>query len=230
MRHLKWELFYWWILANTVRAVAGASVWLVGTSSGDFDARTLGITSLLSLVIAGVMTVLLQWLVLRRYLERAGWWAFATFAGLLVASLVWVLATAITADAMVEAIDSGNVEALQLLNALGSAFNGAVLGVFQWLVLRRQVPRAGWWVLASIAGYVVGALVSVRAIAWIGFVVWAASWFDVNPFAHMAVMGVMSVAIYGAITGVALMLLLSRRAKGSDDVNANYPAKVWTDD
>jgi hypothetical protein len=31
---------------------------------------------------------------------------------------------------------------------------GAVVGGFQWLVLRRTLDRAGWWVLATFFGWV----------------------------------------------------------------------------
>ncbi len=34
--------------------------------------------------------------------------------------------------------------------SVGGAFGGAVLGFAQWLVLRRQIDRAGWWILATI--------------------------------------------------------------------------------
>ena len=39
-----------------------------------------------------------------------------------------------------------------------------MVGVLQWLVLRRQMARAGWWVVASVVGWLVGWLV-----AWGGF-------------------------------------------------------------
>jgi len=33
---------------------------------------------------------------------------------------------------------------------------GTLLGVFQWLVLRRRIPRSGWWVPATLAGLLGG--------------------------------------------------------------------------
>ena len=79
----------------------------------------------------------------------------------------------------------------------GVAAGGTVLGVLQWLVLRRQVARAGWWVLASTVGWIVGGLVS-------GITDTAAGW---------AVLG----AVYGAITGSVLVWLLRHRAADTDD-------------
>ena len=72
-----------------------------------------------------------------------------------------------------------------------------MLGVLQWLVLRRQVARAGWWVLASTVGWIVGGLVS-------GITDTAAGW---------AVLG----AVYGAITGAVLVWLLRHRAADTHD-------------
>ncbi len=46
-----------------------------------------------------------------------------------------------------------------LVPAVSRAIVGAVVGVTQWLVLRRHVPQAGWWVLACSVGWVVGGMV-----------------------------------------------------------------------
>jgi hypothetical protein len=45
---------------------------------------------------------------------------------------------------------------------------GALLGAAQWLVLRRWVARAGWWVLATAAGLPVGIAFSSGIIQLIG--------------------------------------------------------------
>ena len=59
------------------------------------------------------------------------------------------------------------------------------------------MARAGWWVLASTVGWIVGGLVS-------GITDTAAGW---------AVLG----AVYGAITGSVLVWLLRHRAADTDD-------------
>jgi len=41
---------------------------------------------------------------------------------------------------------------------------GAVLGLGQWLLLRHNVKRAGWWILATIVGWVIAAGASVGVI------------------------------------------------------------------
>ena len=75
-------------------------------------------------------------------------------------------------------------------NSAVDAGGGAVVGIAQWFVLRRQVSRAGWWVLASIVGFVVASTVQF-AVA-------------VSLVAASVVVG----AVYGAITGGVLVWLL----------------------
>ena len=63
----------------------------------------------------------------------------------------------------------------------------------QWLILRRQISRAGWWVLASTAAWGVGMAVCTGAgqfglVSFITFIV--------------------GLVVAGAITGIALVWLL----------------------
>ncbi len=66
---------------------------------------------------------------------------------------------------------------------------GAVTGTMQWFVLRRQVARAGWWVLVSIVSWAVSQAVGayVQSGAALGIV-------------------------YGIIAGTALVWLLRHPA------------------
>ena len=44
-----------------------------------------------------------------------------------------------------------------------TALFGAVGGFMQWLVLRRQIAAAGWWVLASTLGFAIAPIAGVMA-------------------------------------------------------------------
>ena len=59
----------------------------------------------------------------------------------------------------------------------GGFAGGFVGGALQWLVLRRQVARAGWWVLASTVGGFLGA-VGGLFVGWVvgGFVGGVLEW------------------------------------------------------
>ena len=104
--------------------------------------------------------------------------------------LLWVLASAVgwaVGWAVVSAV-FGTIVDWAVGWAVGRAMRGAVVGAAQWLVLRRQVRRAGWWILASTVGWTVG-----RAM---GLVVFGASF------------GVVEETVFGAVVGAAQWLVL----------------------
>lgn len=82
---------------------------------------------------------------------------------------------------------------------------GAVVGLVQWLLLKREVSRiSGWWLLTNIPGLYVATIVSAVFLAdtmstlfYRGF----------NSSAQILVGG----AVGGAITGITQFLLLTRR-------------------
>ena len=51
-----------------------------------------------------------------------------------------------------------------LLPDLAMFTAGLVIGVLQWVVLRQRVPQAGWWVLASAAGWAWGWTIVIAAV------------------------------------------------------------------
>jgi hypothetical protein len=135
----------------------------------------------------GSVVSLLQWLVLRRRVSRAVWWVLASTAGFAVAGGggCGAAVVAFGYSEVLKGLGSLAVLGWTVVVALG----GAVTGILQWLVLRRHVSRAGWWVLASTVGCGLGMAV-MGAFAVGGFV--------------LAVGG----AVLGAVTGGALVWLL----------------------
>lgn len=98
---------------------------------------------------------ILQYGLLRLYVPRMGGWVLATLAGCL---LVFVTMTLL--------IRVFGVAFLNLWNgALAFATIGGLIGLSQWVFLRRRIPKAGWWILANILGWglaVLGSLTEVR--------------------------------------------------------------------
>jgi len=127
----------------------------------------------------GSMVGLMQWLYLREHVSRAGWWVLASTAGLAVV----VGGFGFAEDSNWTGAD-GMFEFAEVLD-WDLALGGAVTGILQWLVLRGQVSRAGWWVLASTVG-------------------WGLSMVGNLSEAPCLVGGV----VLGAVTGVALVWLL----------------------
>ena len=162
------RLFFWllWVLAGTVG-------WAVGggeTAFGEYPSvPNVIVGGYVRLAAGGILVGALQWLLLRRQIARAGRWVLANIGAVLIVGAIVFGVGAVNADV-------GWV--------VGAGLSGTLVGVLQWLVLRGQVARAGWWVVASTLGWIAGMPVG-------GFLGWAA-------------LG----AMYGAITGVGIVWLL----------------------
>ena len=119
------------------------------------------------------------------------WWVLASTVGLPVGFVVGL--------AVLEAVGltggshfSGGAVALVLFGAVA----GASVGIAQWLVLRRHVPGAGWWVLTSTVGSAAAVAVTFTVIG------------GAEEAVGFAGGGAVGGALYGAITGGVLVWLL----------------------
>ena len=147
-------------------------------------------------IILGMAGGFMQWLVLRRQIPRAEWWVLASTLGFALAPIA-----AIAGVMAISQIISLEENLLMAPILLGVLF-GVLSAIMPWLVLRRQLPRAGWWVPAQTLGSLVGgamAIVAFHSVSLIGFYefVWAAG-------------GAMFGAGLGSITGIALVWLLNK--------------------
>jgi hypothetical protein len=89
----------------------------------------------------GLLIGLVQYGMLRPYLPHMGGWVLATAAGWLLGLLL------IAISYRLKWIDPTKYfDAVFFLMGLS-------IGVAQWLLLRQRLPRAGWWIAASIAGW-----------------------------------------------------------------------------
>ncbi len=199
-----WSLCVWWVVATTVGWVAGLGVGQVvsGVVSG-----------IMSAVMFGIVVGVLQWLVLRRQMARAGWWVVASVVGWLVGWLVaWGGFGIVSGGGFVGGGFVGEVvsEAVGwvVVVGLGPVVSVFVVGVLQWLVLRRQVARAGWWVVANVVGLGVFVVASGFIMITVDLVV---------GFVGTVVSEVVGMAMYGVITGIVLVQLLRQRAGDADD-------------
>ncbi len=126
-----------WALATTIGSMAGFGVGKVLQNAiwqglpGDW---------VCCMVFAGTSIGLLQALVLRREISGAGWWVLASTVGLPLGLAL--------GGALGSALQSPSVQPIVVAPSIGAA---------QWLVLRRRVSRAGWWILASVLGWGGGA-------------------------------------------------------------------------
>ena len=114
--------------------------------------------------------------------------------GLFVGQVVYIAVYMDVLSAIRGAVD--NTLRNAVLGLLVGTLQGTSVGVAQWCVLRRQVSRPGWWVLASTVGFVVN------------FVVGVVRYMAVGVEGGWVVGSVMGGALYGAITGGVLVWLL----------------------
>ncbi len=131
-RPVPWRVMSWWMLATVLGFTLGLAA-LVRIEQGPALVDWGGWRSALRGLLFGVIAASSQWFVLRRLIPAAG---------------TWILASALGSAAGF-ALISGNGPP-EATFPLATAAVGAVVGLFQWAVLRQQVARAGWWVLVTV--------------------------------------------------------------------------------
>ena len=192
-------LTFWlpWVLANAVAAGASVAViWGVIHAgwSGSLPEVVVAAVWVSGLLFAavGAMVGVAQWVVLRRLIAGAGGWIAASAFG----AVVGTAAVGLFLNLLSWAWAPWSVGWL----ATGAS-GGAAVGAVQWVVLRRAVGGAGWWVLASAAAASAGAI--PYYLLTLGD----------DGICRVTAGGTIAGVAYGAITGVAC-LLLKRRSLG----------------
>ncbi len=105
---------------------------------------------LLEGAIGGAAIGLAQWFVLKQQFYQAWSWV-------LVTTLSWGLVGVSSLGALGWVAPSAtNIPMRAVYGAVNGAVVGTLMGVTQWLFLRKQSPRAGWWIFASTGGWTVG--------------------------------------------------------------------------
>jgi hypothetical protein len=105
----------------------------------------------------GLVTGFLQYLLLRRYLQRMYGWIVATAFGWSLA----LIADRLFYNTLYATLDVD----LIWLNALAIVLAGGATGLTQWLVLRRRVRHAAWWILASAISWGIVGLVTAGTLS-----------------------------------------------------------------
>jgi len=113
---------------------------------------------------AGVALVgLLQWLVLRNARPQLRWtsWVLATVLGQVAATFAVgaIVVAPLLLGALQGVVSRMGGPGLQLASKLAAgAVLGVVVGLAQWLVLRRHVRTAGWWIVAAASANAIAAV------------------------------------------------------------------------
>ena len=184
---------YWlgWFLASAIGygigAVLGVSFAYRFFPTDTFDPAngiTLG-------VVMGAIGGYVQWIALREQIAGAGLWGLASAIGFGLAMTALI------------AVDPDENSAMA--GVFVAAVFGLVSGMLQWLILRRKVPRSGWWLLANLLGSLVGTIAFPIAVAISETGNWSLA---------IIVFGMGFGAGNGAMTGAMLVWLLRRSPSG----------------
>jgi ABC-type multidrug transport system permease subunit len=138
-------LWLGWTLATTLGMIIGylPSAFLVQYLS-------LGLARVLVPLLAGLLIGIAQWLVLRAYINSCHDWILNHAGGWVVGFALGLFIAQFFAN-----IPFGAV--------IGFIFFGVIVAVFQWPVLRREIPHLWVWILANIIGWTLGAFISQLA-------------------------------------------------------------------
>ena len=215
------QLWWQWVLADAAGGAVGlgaasligaALAWTVETALGAFAGLAMMAILVFAGTFEGAVVGVAQALVLRRWLKGLSWkkWVLATAVGALVAWILGMLPTTL----MDFSAEATNTPAPEISDAMQYAFAillgavaGPILGFAQWILLRRHVHKAGWWLAANSAGWALGmplVFVVAGSAPPEGITV---------GFALVVVLTIAVVsAVVGAVHGLALIWLLRRRA------------------
>lgn len=149
-------------------------------------------------IAGGLMIGVAQWLVLRRQMRSVHGWIVANL-------LCWTIIGGSSLGAIGWIAPRTNQLLIRVIyGGFDGALVGALLGLGQWLVLKRRVYGSGWWVLISSAGWSIGLM-----LGWFfGGVLYLAT--------HLFLAEVIGLGItwfvVSAITGLGLIWLWKRSA------------------
>ena len=170
-----------WIVGLLVGLIYGLGAYQVGDTTPDYAMAAMA-TGL------GAGVGIMQRRIVQRHVSGARWWALASILGLGLTTVVGIAVMLARGYSIYVGEPLAPAESWIIIAAVG----GAMAGVTQWSILRRQFSQAGWWVLASGAGWAVGLAVVAR---------------------FMPVLNLAGAVWLGAVTGLALVWLLRQPAK-----------------
>ncbi len=160
-----------------------------------------------TLVLTGCILGIAQWLVLRREIRQASGWILASTLGWWLGVNLRIGSSGVLDPIVNWLFSTGALWETFWLNLVKQPVTAIALGGAQWLVLRRQFPRAGWWIVGSAVGGAVNGAFSA--------VLCAAACQPVSRFGGAVLSTAMTYGVgwagAGAVTGLVLMWLRQNR-------------------
>lgn len=99
----------------------------------------------------GIIIGILQYFLLRQRRERRGWWILTTTIGW---SLAWL-----GIGLRYNPLGNVNIPESVWYSMVAGVILGIFIGLAQWVILRKQMPYAVWWIPANMLGFGIAGLV-----------------------------------------------------------------------
>ena len=180
----EFSLWLAWTLATALGMLVGylPLAFLVGSLD-------LGVARVIVPIITGVLLGLAQWLVLRPYVSNSSDWILNHAVG-------WV--TGFTLGLFVVQLLSKT----PLGMLVGFMAFGVIVALFQYPVLRREIPHLSTWIIANVIGWTLGAYLSQLATG--------VFFQNATPTTFTSVLVTVGITglVAGAITGLALIWIV----------------------
>jgi len=198
-----------WVVATTIGQMAGfAFPAIIGVIAANMTTNihtpNPELLMMVAMTIAGIgegaILAYAQWIILKKYikdLNTRDWILFTAMA----AALGWGIG-------MLPTTVGENISNLHPLALLSGIFILAPIfllsiGFAQWLVLRKHMQKAGWWILANALAWPVGIFASIIVLILVP---------DNSPAGVWVLSGIMAGLMMGstvgAITGIALVKII----------------------
>jgi len=163
---------------------------IIGLHEGsDSIILKLGLDNAALFIVVAAVVSLMQWLALRRVVQRAGFWVLASIIGFTISSSIHGVVCHVYGYP--DDLGPLGAQVWTLFFILG----GTLTGLLQQRILRHQVRRSGWWVPASAAGW---------GLVVIGFGIVS----KILGVRLQVVGEIASSGLLGIVTGVTLIWLL----------------------
>jgi hypothetical protein len=225
IERLGWGFYTIWILATALGAGIGFGI------SGAVIVKLKSLGGIIwSALLLGAGIGGMQWVILRRYLQKSGWWVLTAIGG-------WAFALMIAARASVLLgfrLEDWTAEGGWILLVPGILILGFILGitigVFQWLILRKQFQKSLLWILINAFGWLIGIGVGLYAgISLYDFLQQYATWVSrlttINPLALIIWPTILGGITTGGTVGVITGILLDQFLQSSREVNPPAPVE-----
>ena len=188
----KWiKLWLFWIVAIIIGNLEIAHSVIEFITSRiyiDYYSPLFFVFAPLYFILSGCISGVAQWLVISKHIHISGWlWIFTTIFESIIT--VYILD-----------IGSGFAEFV-----LGRVAIGFLLGSSQWLILRKNISHAGWWIIILMTGHLITAIVAIAIVTVF------------ETFLFMFRIEMITSVLYGVLTGAGLIILLMQSSKKENE-------------